>query len=81
MTSTTLFYIIIGIIIIKFLFDKILNHLNAQHFNDVLPDEINDVYDNEEYKKSQTYKSINYKFEILTSTFSLVITLLFFVLD
>ena len=81
MTSTTLFFIIIGIIILKFIFDKFLNHLNAQHFNDELPDEINDVYDIEEYKKSQTYKSTNYKFGILTSTFSLVITLLFFVFD
>ena len=81
MTSTTLFYIIIGIIILKFVFDKILNHLNAQHYNDDLPDEIKDVYDAEEYEKSQTYKTTNYKFGILTSTFSLVITLLFFVLD
>ena len=81
MTSTTLFFIIIGIIIIKFLFDKILDHLNAQHFNDVLPEEINDVYDAEEYKKSQKYKATNYKFGILTSTFSLVVTLLFFVFD
>ena len=81
MTSTTLFYIIIGIIILKFVFDKILNHLNAQHYNDDLPDEIKDVYDAEEYKKSQTYKTTNYKFGILTSTFSLVITLLFFLLD
>ncbi len=81
MTSTTLFYIIIGIIILKFIFDKILNHLNAQHFNDDLPEEINDVYDAEEYKKSQTYKSTNYRFGLLTSTFSLVVTLLFFVFD
>ena len=81
MTSTTLFYIIIGIIILKFVFDKILNHLNAQHYNDDLPDEIKDVYDAEEYEKSQTYKTTNYKFGILTSTFSLVITLLFFLLD
>ena len=81
MTSTTLFYILIGIIILKFLFDKILNHLNAQHFNDVLPKEINDVYDADEYKKSQNYKSTNYRFGLLTSTFSLVVTLLFFVFD
>ena len=81
MNAATLFYIIIGIIILKFIFDKIINHLNAQHFNDKLPDEINDVYDAEEYKKSQTYKSTNYKFGILTSSFSLVLTLLFFVFD
>lgn len=81
MTSTTLFYIIIGIIILKFIFDKILNHLNAQHFKDSLPKEINDVYETEEYKKSQIYKSTNYRFGILTSTFSLLITLSFFLFD
>ncbi len=81
MSATTLFYIIIGIIIVKFIFDKIINHLNAQHFKDNLPDEINDVYDVEEYKKSQSYKSTNFRFGILTSTFSLVVTLLFFLFD
>ena len=81
MTSTTLFYIIIGILILNFIVDKVLNYLNAQHFKDVLPDEIADVYDAEEYKKSQIYKTTNYKFGILTSTFSLLITLLFFVFD
>ena len=81
MNSTTLFYIIIGILILNFVVDKILNYLNAQHFKDDLPEEISDVYDSEEYKKSQIYKTTNYKFGILTSSFSLIITLLFFVLD
>jgi len=81
MTSTTLFYIIIGIIVLKFIFDKILNHLNSKHFKDDLPEEIYDVYDAEEYKKSQNYKSTNYNFGILISTFSLILTLLFFALD
>ncbi len=81
MTSTTLFYIIIGILILNFIVDKVLNYLNAQHFKDDLPDEIADVYDAEEYRKSQIYKTTNYKFGILTSTFSLLITLLFFVFD
>ena len=81
MNSTTLFYIIIGILILNFIVDKILNYLNAQHFKDDLPKEISDVYDSEEYKKSQIYKTTNYKFGILTSSFSLIITLLFFVLD
>ena len=81
MTSTTLFYIIIGLLILNFIVDKVLNYLNAQHFKDVLPDEIADVYETEEYKKSQIYKTTNYKFGILTSTFSLIITLLFFVFD
>ena len=81
MTATTLFYIIITILIINFLVDKILNLLNAKHFNDELPKELLDVYDNDEYKKSQAYKKTNYKFSNITSLFSLVLTLSFFFLD
>lgn len=81
MTSTTLFYIIIAIIIINFIIDKILGALNAKHFNDELPLELQDVYDEEEYKKSQAYKATNYKFSNITSTFSLIVTLAFFYFD
>jgi STE24 endopeptidase len=81
MTPQTLFYIIIGIISIKFLFDTFINALNSKHFNDAIPKELEDIYNNEEYIKSQEYKKANYKFSLLTSTFSIVTTLLFFVFD
>ena len=81
MTSTTLFYIIIAIIIINFLVDKLLDALNAKHYDDPIPEELNDVYDQDEYLKSQQYKSTNYKFGLITSTFSLVVTLTFLILD
>ena len=81
MTATTLFYIIIAILVISFVIDKILDALNAKHFNDVLSPEIADVYDDDDYKKSQQYKKTNYKFGIITSTFSLLLTLAFFIFD
>ena len=81
MTSTTLFYIIIAIIVINFIVDKVLDALNAKHFNDVIPLELNDVYDETEYKKSQDYKATNYKFGIWSSLFSVVLTLGFLLLD
>ena len=81
MTSTTLFYIIIAILIINFIVDKVLDALNAKHFNDALPEDLQDVYDETEYKKSQNYKATNYKFGILTSTFSIVLTLGFLIFD
>lgn len=76
-----LFYIIIGIIVINFIVDKILDALNAKHFNDKLPEEIQDVYDDEAYKKSQNYKATKYRFGILTSTFSIILTLSFLFFD
>lgn len=81
MNHTTLFYIIIAIISINFIIDKILDALNAKHYKDQLPEELQDVYDEDEYKKSQRYKATNYRFGILTSTFSFVLTLAFFFLD
>ncbi len=81
MTPTILFYIIIAILIINFIFDKILDFINAKHFGDVLPKEVADVYDKTEYIKSQNYKKINFRFNTITSTFSIILTLLFFFLD
>ena len=78
MSPTTIFYIIISIIIINFIIDKIIDHLNAKHYNDDIPNVLNDVYDEEEYKKSQAYKKTNYKFSILSSLFSIILTLVFF---
>ena len=46
MTSTTLFYIFIGILVFNFLVDYFLDYLNAKHFKDDLPPELQDVYDN-----------------------------------
>ncbi|WP_335974751.1 M48 family metallopeptidase [Gaetbulibacter jejuensis] len=77
MTVTTLFYIIIAIIIVNFIIDKILDALNAKHFNDAIPNELKDVYDDAEYKKSQAYKLTNYKFGVWSSTFSVALTLAF----
>ena len=81
MTAEVLFYIIIGIIALNFLVDKILNNLNARHFGDAVPSELEDVYDQAEYKRSQDYKYTNYRFGILTSSFMFMLTLAFFFLD
>lgn len=81
MSAQVLFYIIIAIIIINFIIDKVLDALNAKHYNDTIPEELRDVYDEEDYKKSQAYKITNYKFGIYTSTFSILLTLGFLLLD
>lgn len=81
MSPQILFYILVGIIIVKFIFDTIINALNAKHFNDEIPSELEGIYNEEEYLKSQKYKKENYNFSLLTSVFSLITTLLFFFLD
>ncbi len=81
MKPETLFYIIIAILVISFVIDQLLDYLNAKHFNDPLPAELQDVFDEAEHKKSQRYKLERYKFGILTSTISLIAILLFFFFD
>lgn len=81
MTPQTLFYIIIAILVISFIFDKWLDFLNAKNFDNPIPEELKDVYDAQEYEKSQQYKKTNYRFSLLTSMVMFVATLLFFFLD
>ncbi|WP_375242419.1 M48 family metallopeptidase [Lacinutrix sp.] len=81
MTPTTLFYIFISILIVSFIIDQVLDALNAKHYNDVIPEVLNDVYDTEEYQKSQDYKKTNYRFSLITASFSIITTLAFFFLD
>lgn len=75
MTSNTLFTIIIAILIVQFIIETILNHLNALKFTDPIPEELEDVFNEDEYLKSQTYKKTNYQFGLFTSIFSLVLTI------
>ncbi|MGB1284419.1 MAG: M48 family metallopeptidase [Polaribacter sp.] len=81
MQPTTLFYILIAILIINFIVDKILDTLNSKHFDDDIPQELADVYEEKEYKKSQAYKKTNAKFSNITSLFSILLTLVFFFAD
>lgn len=81
MDASILFYTIIGLLVINFTIDKILSFLNAKHFDDEIPLELKDVYEEREYKKSQEYKKTNYRFGILTSLFTISLTLSFIFLD
>ena len=77
----TLFNVLITIIVLNFLKDSILDYLNSTYFNNEIPEIIGDIYDNEKYLKSQEYKKIQYKFNRISSIYSLLILLLFFYFD
>tara|TARA_B100000768_G_scaffold83988_1_gene79406 strand:+ start:317 stop:1552 length:1236 start_codon:yes stop_codon:yes gene_type:complete len=76
-----LFNILIAIIILNFLKDSILDYLNSRYFDKKIPEIISDIYDKEKYLKSQDYKKSNYKFNRISSIYSLLILLLFFYFD
>lgn len=81
MTAQSIFYTIIAILIVDFIIDSIIGYLNAQKFDDPIPEALEDVYQKEEYEKSQAYKLENYKFSNITGVFSLVLTLGFLMFD
>jgi len=79
MNSNILFYIIISILLIQFIIEAVLEHLNAKRYTDTVPSELSDVFDKEEYQKSQEYKKTNYRFGMLSAVFSLCLTLIFLI--
>ena len=76
-----LFNILTALIILNFFKDSILDYLNSKYFDNKIPEIISDIYDKEKYLKSQEYKKTQYKFNRISSTYSLLILLLFFYFD
>lgn len=74
-----LFYAIIIILTAQFILETVLDYLNAKRYHHPVPDELSDVFNPEEYAKSQAYKKTNYRFGLLTSTFSILLTLGFLI--
>lgn len=77
MDHPILFYIIVLILCLQFIAERILDYLNSRKFRDPIPGELADVYDPEEYKRSQRYKEANYRFGWYTNSLSLLVTLAF----
>ncbi len=77
---TILFWVIIAILVLDFLFEKYLDYLNTTKWSDTLPYEVKEIYDEKKYKKQQAYQRENHRFGMLTSSFSMAITLAMFLL-
>lgn len=73
----TILYLIVGILVFDYLLEQLLDFLNATKRNSALPEELKGIYDAEKYEKSQDYDKSNYKFSIITSSFSLLLILVF----
>jgi STE24 endopeptidase len=73
-----LFWVIIGILVLDFIFEKYLDYLNTKTMSDVLPEEVKGIYDEEKYKKQQAYQRENNRFGLLSSSFSFALTLAMF---
>ncbi len=72
--------IILLSLILDFLIQLFADILNLKAIKTNLPSEFEGVYSKKEYKKSQNYLKTNTSFELITSAFSISITLLFWFL-
>lgn len=75
-----LLYIIIGIIVFDYLFERVLDYLNSTYWSDKLPEELQDIYDAEKYRKSQNYLKVKQRFSLIVSSFSFIAMILMLVL-
>ena len=77
MEHTTLFYIIIAILLIDALWGWILAELNRRSWVDYVPNRLSDVYPQEKFEKQKKYRKVNHRFGKISSTFSLLVLLVF----
>lgn len=76
-----LFYIIIAILVADYALNQTLDHLNSTWRTKPIPPELAGIYDDEKYKKQQSYSQTVSRFSLIESTVMLVATLAFFFLD
>jgi len=74
----TVFVLMIGVLVFGYVLERILDRLNLSHTLPVLPKELEDIFDPEEYQKSQNYKRDNTRFSFFTSSAGLLVMLVLF---
>ena len=50
-----IFWIIIGVLMFDYIFERLLNFLNSKNRLAQIPPEVSDIYDEAEYSKQQKY--------------------------
>lgn len=80
MEYNIVFYLIVGITVIDYVLERVLDYLNTRNMSTEIPEPLKDVFDAEQYRKQQEYKKANDKYGMITSTFSLIVILSMFFL-
>jgi len=76
MQAQTILLLIIGIVVVSYLFSQFLEYINLRAQREDIPDEIKTFYDKEKYLKSLDYHREQTYFSFITSAFSLCLSLL-----
>ncbi|MEP0369052.1 MAG: M48 family metallopeptidase [Cyclobacteriaceae bacterium] len=73
MTEQTILFILLAIITFDFALERTLSFLNNRSAKKPIPAELEGIYDEEKYKKSQEYNVVTSRFGMLSATFSFVL--------
>lgn len=73
--AQTILYIIVGIIVLDFVLERVLDYLNTTLWSNELPKELEGIYDADQYRKSQDYLRENERFSQLTEGLNFVLVL------
>ena len=76
MNADMILTLMIVVVTISFLIDLISGVLNYLNFDKKLPENVSDIYDEKEYKKSQLYKKENFRFNLFSSSLGFVLMIL-----
>tara|TARA_B100000459_G_scaffold111655_1_gene65396 strand:- start:52 stop:1293 length:1242 start_codon:yes stop_codon:yes gene_type:complete len=76
MNADMILTLMIVVVTISFLIDLVSGVLNYLSFDKELPENVSDIYDEKEYKKSQLYKKENFRFNLFSSSLGFVLMIL-----
>lgn len=77
MQPENILYLIIGILLFNYFLDLFLDILNIKNTNRKLPEELKEVYSEEEWDKAKNYQKTNFNFGLISGSISLVLTIAF----
>ncbi len=76
MTASLFLSIIITILVLSYALEQFAQYLNLRHHPETRPDELEGIYTQEEYDKSNDYHRTTTNFSFITSSISLIIFIL-----
>jgi STE24 endopeptidase len=80
MQVNTVFLLLIVFLTVEFIMERVLDYLNTRNWSDEMPSEVQGIYDEQKYQKSQRYNRERHRFSSLVSIifFVALLAMLFF---
>jgi STE24 endopeptidase len=69
------FYIIVTVYVLDFVWGEFLSYLNRKRMSPLIPDELEGIYNAEQYARQQAYQKVNSRFGLVSGGFSFAVVL------